>query len=85
MTGIGRQHHAVGAAGADEAQTALTLTQFAKPRAQVALHPPIVQAVPITSGEVAAEKLAGALLIVARCIHGRHHSMGAARCVEPRE
>ena len=48
---VGGQHHPVAAARPDEAQPALALVQLAQPRADVALHPPVVERMPVAAGE----------------------------------
>lgn len=46
---ISGQDHLSACAGADEAQTALTIAQLAQARAQIALQTPIIQGMPVAS------------------------------------
>jgi hypothetical protein len=46
-TSVGRQHDLLVLAGPHEAKSTLAFVQFAKPRANVALHAVIVELVPV--------------------------------------
>lgn len=47
---VGGQHHGIVQTPTHEAQTALSLAQFAKPRAQIALNAFVIQPMPVLDG-----------------------------------